>query len=71
MYTFKDAKKAAFPTKVESGKAFDIEKDNKQRVVSGVMVFELDWNLNLKIVYLCYDGRLFLELVVFNRVQRQ
>ena len=70
LYAFKDAKKAAqeeaaFLAKAE-GKAFDTQKYDKQRAVSGVIVFESDQDLDPRTAYLCYDDRWLLELV-FNQ----
>lgn len=70
LYAFKDAKKAAqeeaaFLAKAE-GKAFDTQKYDKQRAVSGVIVFESDQDIDPRTAYLCYDDRWLLELV-FNQ----
>ena len=70
LYAFKDAKKAAqeeaaFLAKAE-GKAFDTQKYDKQRAVSGVIVFESDQDLDPRTAYLCYDDRWLMELV-FNQ----
>ena len=62
LYSYRDARKAAieeadYLTKAENQKTFEPKKYSKKSSLFGVIVFEIDQNLDPKTAYQCYDDR--------------